>query len=470
MVGLCVAVMARAAGSPAAPGGGENWLAYGRTPTVSNSAAVDGLTETALGHLNLNWSRALDEGVTAQPLYVSALQIGGQLQPVLFVATGHNSIVALAARTGATLWERSLGVPLNNICGGANGISSTPVIDLARGRLYAIGDGGQLHALDLTTGVEVSGWPVQVISRTPVEYVWGALRIVGGDIYVPIGNTCDKPDASGRYPDGRIVAVDPVARKIVHHLDVVPGPGNEGGVWALGGVSVDPNDETLYVGTSNTHVSKNGNVIEDAAWGERVLHLTPSLAVLGAEAQTFHVDGDEGFGSTPILFHPRGCPPLAAANSKNGAMYVWQRGASFGRPGSKPLLVARVGPTKLFEFVSQPTYVASARTLVVSGGAITANGTVARGPVGFRVSAKCQFTRTWQANLGGGNGTQPLAIGDAVVSLIATPGNLAILDAGSGRVLSVIATGPAYSPPIAADGVLYDVSANGTVRAYGVSH
>jgi hypothetical protein len=359
-----------------------------------------------------------------------------------------------------------LGPLLKDVCGEEHGISSTPVIDLGHNRLYVIGDDGELHALDLATGREVDGWPVQIISRLTVEYVWGALRIVGGDIYVPVANACDTPDANHVYPDGRVVAVDPGTHAIVHNLDVVPGPANGGGVWAIGGVSVDPNDGTLYVGTANSYLPQNGKVVEDAPWGERVLHLTPALTVLGAEAQTFHVGLDEGFGSTPMLFRPTGCPPLAAANSKNGAMYVWARGASFGAPKAEPLLVARVGPTKQFELVSQPTYVASARMLVVAGAQTTTNGRVVRGPMGFRITANCRFVRAWQKNLGGGIGTQPLAIGGAVASLVAVPNTLVILDAASGRILKTLVVGEGFSPPIAAGGVLYDAAADGTIRAY----
>ena len=35
--------------------------------------------------------------------------------------------------------------------------------------------------------------------------------------------------------------------------------------------------------------------------------------------------GDYGFGSTPMLFTPTGCPALAAAEAKNGSVYVWQQ-------------------------------------------------------------------------------------------------------------------------------------------------
>ena len=34
---------------------------------------------------------------------------------------------------------------------------------------------------------------------------------------------------------------------------------------------------------------------------------------------------DYDFGAAPLLFRPRGCPPLAAANNKNTHLYVWDR-------------------------------------------------------------------------------------------------------------------------------------------------
>ena len=35
--------------------------------------------------------------------------------------------------------------------------------------------------------------------------------------------------------------------------------------------------------------------------------------------------GDYGFGSTPMLFHPTGCQPLAAAEAKNGSLYIYRQ-------------------------------------------------------------------------------------------------------------------------------------------------
>ena len=462
----CAGILAVGSRPATTAGTGDNWLAYGRTPDVSNvAAAVGGLTPAALATPKLLWRTAVSGAVVAEPLYVSRLEVGGVVHRVLFVATTHNLVYALDAHSGAVLWRRSLGTVVKNICGGTNGINGTPVIDLQKGLLYVIGDRGKLHALELNSGAEARGWPVGVVSRTAVEYVWGALRIVGGRIYVPIANTCDQPQ-NGVFPEGRIVAIDESTRRTVFRFDVVPGPDNGGGVWALGGVSVDPTDGTLYAGTSNAFTFNGSTLVKDPPYAERVVHLTPSLKLLGSESQTFHSGTDQGFGSTPLLFRPSGCPPLAAANSKNGALYVWRRGAAFGNPTVPPLLVARIGQTSGGEFVSQPTWVASARMLVAAAGDVTVDGTETQGPVAFHVDAGCTFTQAWNVGLGGGTATQPLAIGNVVLTLGPNDGKLAFINAGTGTVLSTLDIGGSYAPPIAADGVIYDATGGGTVAAY----
>ncbi len=105
---------------------------------------------------------ALDDQVDAQPLLVPAQQIAGGTHDVLYVVTENNSIYALDANSGAILVQRNLGAPVPTPLGCGNngpnvGITSTPVIDLARGEIFLIAyiNGAtpsyQLHALNLTT-------------------------------------------------------------------------------------------------------------------------------------------------------------------------------------------------------------------------------------------------------------------------------------------------------------------------------
>ncbi len=105
---------------------------------------------------------ALDDQVDAQPLLVPAQQIAGGTHDVLYVVTENNSIYALDANSGAILLQRNFGAPVPTPLGCGNngpnvGITSTPVIDLARGEIFLIAyingttPSYQLHALNLTT-------------------------------------------------------------------------------------------------------------------------------------------------------------------------------------------------------------------------------------------------------------------------------------------------------------------------------
>jgi len=51
--------------------------------------------------------------------------------------------------------------------------------------------------------------------------------------------------------------------------------------------------------------------------------LSPDLSnVLGSNNPGIHATGDSDFGAAPLLFQPTACPPLAAANNKNGTTYM----------------------------------------------------------------------------------------------------------------------------------------------------
>ncbi len=109
-------------------------------------------------------------GCEAQPLIVPGVTMAnGAVHDVVFLATMANDVLAYDANTGALLWRKALGRPID---GGLNidayrindhwGVISTPVIDLAAGVLYAsawISDDGDwkkgqywLHALRLADG------------------------------------------------------------------------------------------------------------------------------------------------------------------------------------------------------------------------------------------------------------------------------------------------------------------------------
>ena len=85
--------------------------------TYKNDVARTGqnLTETTLTLTNVTATSfgllrtlATDGKVDAQPLYLSALTIGGAAHNVAFVATENDSVYAFDTDSGAVLWQKSL--------------------------------------------------------------------------------------------------------------------------------------------------------------------------------------------------------------------------------------------------------------------------------------------------------------------------------------------------------------------------
>ncbi len=127
------------------------------------------------------------------------MPFGTRREDAIFVATNAGTVAALRAVDGSVLWKRQVSAAtLIPACNITYGISSTPVLDRARGRLYAIGSDGLLHALSLATGEEVDGgWPLRIVQLTGAEYVWSGLTLRGNRLYVPVASFCDKPDLDG---------------------------------------------------------------------------------------------------------------------------------------------------------------------------------------------------------------------------------------------------------------------------------
>ena len=131
---------------------------------------------------------AVDGKVDAQPLYVSATYVAadGHKHNVLLIVTEHDSVYAVDADNGTVYWQRSLlktGETTSDSrnCGQVTpeiGITATPVIDRGAGpsgTAYVIAmskDGAgnyyqRLHALDLSSGAELSNSPVDIHATYP---------------------------------------------------------------------------------------------------------------------------------------------------------------------------------------------------------------------------------------------------------------------------------------------------------------
>jgi hypothetical protein len=224
-------------GATAPLSGSAAWIM--QVATFKGTAGVDVVTyhydgqrtgwnsrETALSASNVNSasfgllsSVAVDDQIDAQPLLVTKQSIQGVAgnRDVVYVATEGNSLYAIDASSGQVLLQRNFGTPVKisllGDChdnGGQIGITSTPVIDRAAGRLYVIAytnDAGvltyRLHALNLTTLADAIPPVVVSASHTlsdgTTTYTFQASRNrqrpalleVNGNIYAGFGSFCD---------------------------------------------------------------------------------------------------------------------------------------------------------------------------------------------------------------------------------------------------------------------------------------
>ena len=268
--------------------------------TFHYNVARDGLNakETILTQSNVNSTQfgkigfdTVDGKVDAQPLYLANVPISGQLRNVLYVATEHASVYAFDADSGAQIWKTSvLGTGETTSddhgCGQITpeiGITSTPVIDRkqgANGTLFTVGmskDGSgkyhqRLHALDITTGAEISGSPTEITASypgtgdnsqngnvifDPSQYAErAALLLVNGNIYTGWTSHCDL----GLYT-GWVMAYSETTLQQTQLLNMTPN-GHEGSIWMSGAGMAADSDGFVYFldanGTFDTTLDAKG--------------------------------------------------------------------------------------------------------------------------------------------------------------------------------------------------------------------
>jgi hypothetical protein len=454
----------------ASPALGGDWARYGGDAQLTNdvplaTAQAVGIDAATAPKIQQRWQANLDGGIVASPLYLDGTN---GMEPTVFVATGNGSVYALGAGTGAVVWQRTFPVYTTPDCG-TYGISSTGVIDRARGVLYVADADGKVYALDLTTGATEPGWPVQLPLDPTTGYVWGGLTLVGSTLYVPVASYCDEPSPlSGLFPNGGLTAIDVTSASIGPSFSV-SGPDTLGGVWGYGGTSVDPLTGDLWTATGNSEPLGAG---ETQGYAEAVVELDPSLNVLawnrplGIPAPELDTD----FGSTPLLFQPTGCPPLAAAHNKNGELYIWSRGDL----SAGPIVSMQIGPHDLnTPFLAEPSWSSDLQTLYIANARLyDAEGNVTdySPVVALTVGANCTFSSTpaWVADVGLGTKPPPLVVGDALFVAGGDATSFSVLDARTGALLAVFYLGTTlYSSPILAGDEVIVGNSSGSVFAFG---
>jgi outer membrane protein assembly factor BamB len=463
-----------------------DWLMVDHDPSRSGNAVDEStITTSNVGSLKMTWSVLLDGPVTAQPLFVGAAPIGSTSSDALIVATGGNSIYALSASTGTTLWKRNFGVQSSNCAiPGGFGITGAPLVDRGSGTIYTVSDDGQFHAILLGDGSDKFA-PLNLISGPSTNKVWGGINKVGNSVYVTSASDgCDT-----RPWRGQVYQIDVSSTpKLLKAFVVVPGiaaPNGGGGIWGYGGVALDPSNGQVYAATG-----ADSNVPEGyTPFADRAIALDANLNMLGSfgppEPGTFPCTGepcDLDFGATPVVFQPPSCPTMAAVGNKNGNLYLF-KGTELAAslPPFQTLTINQDNDSLGSGGVGGvPAYWSSGNMLFVTDAGPGMNG-VRAGVVGLNITPSCTLQVVWSDTLGGSgspNSTPTVANGVVLVGEGLT-GQVHAYDALTGTELwnsgnTAYSAAATYAAPIVAQGNVYvgswsNFSGGGQVGAFSLN-
>jgi hypothetical protein len=343
---------------------------YSGMLTWHNDLARTGqnLQETTLTLANVNsksfgklFSFPVDGQVFAQPLYVSNVTISGKgTYNVVYVETENDSVYAFDGDGVITtaLWYDSFIDPSKGItpipckdtgpvCPFASvvGITGTPVIDPSSGTLYLVAatkENGKfvnrLHALDITSGAEKFGGPVEIDASVPGKGSGNmhgivsfnpqhqsqrpGLLLLNGVVYIGWASFGDVAPFHGW-----LLGYGATSLVQVSVFNTTPN-GSDGGVWQSGAApSVDAAGNIYLISGNGTFdINKGGT-----DWGDSFLKFDAALAVQDYftpydQAKLSKDDLDLGSGSGLLLPPQSGkFPNEGVTAGKEGLIYLVNR-------------------------------------------------------------------------------------------------------------------------------------------------
>jgi outer membrane protein assembly factor BamB len=339
-------------------------------PTSRGDNARDGAntSETILTPANVNvnsfghlFSFPVDYVVMAQPLFMPAVNIPGQgTHNVVYVVTQADSVYAIDADNGSQLWSVNFTDPALGIflaqgstgtlpCGATTGfneegIPGTPVIDPTTNTMYLVAKTvvngtveHNLHALDITTGLDKAGSPVLItatstsnkgtvtVFNSKYEKNRPGLLLLNGVVYMAFGsNSCNGRDS------GWVLGYNETSLTQVGVFNTSPDHGLVS-IWQTGnGIAADEAGN-IYIETAESGINDYDVPEGGQTYCNSVVKLSPSLEVLDyftPGTVAFLNQNDLDLSSTGVLILPDQSGVNAhelIASGKEGLVYVLNR-------------------------------------------------------------------------------------------------------------------------------------------------
>lgn len=366
-----------------------------------NTRAGWNSNETALTTGNVNsqhfgkvFSLPVDDQVYAQPLVAGGITINNGVRNVVYVATVNNTVYAFDGDNGKLYWQRNFTAPgmrpprntdMTGACGGtyadftANiGIVGTPVIDDAKRTIYFVARSMKdsttfvqhLHAVDIVSGNEIAGSPVQITASmsgsgdgsvdnmitfdAQRQDQRQALTLVNGVVYVTFSSHCDW----GPY-HGWIIGYNAATLQQQVVYNATP-DGSGGGIWESGAGMAADGQGNLYVIIGNGTVGTSTDPTSLRNRGESALKLTPSGATLQVSSYftptnyQYLNDNDLDYGTPGAFLIPNSNYFLTG--TKEGTIYLLNKDNMGGYQSAANLVEQTIslGPSATMH--AQPAY------------------------------------------------------------------------------------------------------------------
>jgi len=424
----------------------------------------------------------LPEIADGAPVVAAGIATSSGSRDLVFVTTKAGRVVALDARTGATVWSTTPPT-------GPNYTTSSPAIDPGRQFVYGYALDGFVHKYGIADGGEVTtgGWPELTTLKPDVEKGSPALSFatVGGQtyLYMPNGGyPGDQGDYQGhvttiRLSDGSQKVFNANCSDRTIHFDESGGandcPHVQSAVWARPGVVFDSRTGRIYAVTGNGDFDGNTGGHD---WGDTVFAITPDGAGSGGNPLDSYTptnfqqlnDSDLDLGSTAPALLPisdtRVARALAVQSGKDGQLRLLDLSNPSGQGGPghvggeiQIVPVPQGGPVLTTPAVWTNPADGTVWTFVADGSGVSGL------QVAVDSSGRPSLVPRWTVGTMGSspilaNGLLYVAGSHRIAALDPTTGTTLWSDAGIGSIH--------WESPILANGILYITDENAMLTAY----
>jgi outer membrane protein assembly factor BamB len=395
-----------------------NWTTFAGSPTRLNYVGDETvLTPATVPNLKVHWSRNLGGPSETQALFMQQVATASGTHDVVFQTTQNGRVAALNAMTGKLDWSVQLPTFVATCSAGARGgVFGTPTIDPDAGLMYVVDGMGQLHALDIASGMEAPSYPVQVIGSADLaagNYNHSSPTMVGSTLYITTSakGYCERSATGFR---GSVIAFDTQSRTVLRTFYSMTAPASGGGIWGPGGALADSVTGNLFVATGNALARPFNTPL-----AESVVSLAGDLTPIDWHSPTLPLHGgDDDFGSTPTPIDPAGCTALLSVMNKTGNLYLYPRTDLHDGP-IQTISMSKGGGSSTF--IGMAAYDPVLEMLFIDNPIASSDGTYPHGAVALIVTKPaCTLATAWQSSFGTGvfsvatRATDPLVAGGVV--------------------------------------------------------